>query len=62
MTDSTAGVLPEFATKQQVADWLQVSPQTVERLVRRGQMPYIKLGRLIRFPASLLREAMGRTV
>jgi excisionase family DNA binding protein len=61
MTDTTnASTLPAYATKQQVADWLQVSPQTVERLVKRGQLPYKKLGRLIRFPGSLVRVALER--
>ena len=44
---------PDFLSKTQVADLLGVSTRTVDNLMRRRQIPYLKLStRLVRFPRS----------
>jgi excisionase family DNA binding protein len=45
MSDAQA----ELLTKQQVADLLQVSVSTVERLTRSGELPSVKFGRSRRY-------------
>lgn len=55
----TAAALPELATKKQLAAYCQVSEQTIERMVKRGELPHRKLGRLIRFPSSAALAALG---
>jgi len=41
-------------TREQVARELGVSPRTVARLVERGELTYVRIGRLARFrPADL---------
>ena len=43
----------EYLTKAQVAQVLGVSTRTVDNLMRRRQIPYLKLSaRLVRFPRS----------
>lgn len=37
-------------TPQQVAEFLQVEPQTIWRMIRRGELPAIKVGRVYRIP------------
>lgn len=44
MVDSLPGTL----TPQQVADFLQVEPQTVWRMIRRGELPAFRVGRVYR--------------
>jgi excisionase family DNA binding protein len=44
---------PDFLTKTQVAELIGVSTRTIDNLMRRGQLPYLKLSaRLVRFPRS----------
>ena len=46
-------VKPDYLTKAQVAQVLGVSRRTVDNLMRRRQIPYVKLSaRLVRFPRS----------
>jgi len=41
-------------TREQVARELGISPRTVARLVERGELTYVRIGRLARFrPADL---------
>lgn len=55
-----APVLPRLLTIHDVAEYLSVSPKTVQRLVRRG-LPCVRLGRVVRFrPADLLRFVEAR--
>jgi excisionase family DNA binding protein len=43
----------QYLTKAQVAQVLGVSRRTVDNLMRRRQIPYVKLSaRLVRFPRS----------
>jgi len=50
-----------FMTIKQVAAWLQVSPMTVFRLVKRGEIPAFKIGRGWRFSLEELNKWVGRT-
>lgn len=58
--DPTPSLSPEetpmerWWTVQQVAHYLQVKPSTVYRLVNSGEIPFLRLGRLLRFKKSLL--------
>ena len=35
-------------TPQQIAEFLQIDPQTVWRMIKRGDLPAIKIGRIYR--------------
>jgi len=39
-------------TKQQVADYLEVSIRTIDRLIHRLKIPVFHIGRLVRIPES----------
>lgn len=52
-------------TPQQIADFLQVDPQTVWRMIKRGDLPAVKIGRIYRvtrsdFDSWLEREKGGK--
>jgi len=58
--DLTPSLSPEetpmerWWTVQQVAHYLQVKPSTVYRLVNSGEIPFLRLGRLLRFKKVFL--------
>ena len=41
--------MEKLLTARQVSDLLEVKVSTVYDWIRRGQIPYVKLGRLVRF-------------
>jgi excisionase family DNA binding protein len=43
---------------QQVAELMQVHPETVKRRARRGEIPGLKFGKLWRFRASVLESCV----
>ena len=47
-------------TVQQVADWLQMDPATVQRMIREGILPGAKIGRTYRFRKTDLAEWFDR--
>lgn len=49
--------LPELATPAQVAQWAQISQRTVRRLVARKSIPFVRVGRQLRFPGATVRAA-----
>ena len=51
---------PEFLTVAQVANILQVSPRQVYRWVDGGQLPAIRLGRIVRIHRSDLNAFIDR--
>lgn len=53
-TDDTTP-MPLLLTKQQAAAMLAVSPRTVFDLAKKGLIPEIKVGRLVRYPYDGLR-------
>lgn len=52
--------LMEWRTRKQVADLMNVSPQTVTREILRGNLQAVKVGRQYRIPDASLREYVKR--
>jgi excisionase family DNA binding protein len=52
MTGSDRSLSKGTLTPQQIAEFLQVEPQTVWRMIRRGDLPAIKIGRIYRVTLS----------
>jgi len=46
--------MQEVMTAKQLADYLQVNELTVYRKVKEGQIPAIKLGRVLRFKRNVI--------
>jgi excisionase family DNA binding protein len=46
--------LPPFLTCEEVATLLRVSPETIRRRARRGELPYVQGLRILRFPRDLV--------
>ena len=44
--------------KKEIADALRMSPRSVENFMRRGEIPYIRIGRLVRFSLPDVLEAV----
>jgi len=42
----------ELLTPEEAAEWLRVTPDTIYRWLREGELPAIKLGRLYRIPKA----------
>lgn len=50
-----------YLTKQQLARLLNVSPRTVDNLIARRALPFVRLsGKLIRFPRAAVDEHIRR--
>lgn len=49
---------PVWMTKSQLATHLRCSPRTINNLMRRRVLPYVKLGRLVRFDRTRCDVAM----
>ena len=49
MCDSNDGKLPRYLTPQQLARYLGIAIQTVYEWTSQKRVPYIKLGRLVKF-------------
>ncbi|MBI2607091.1 MAG: helix-turn-helix domain-containing protein [Deltaproteobacteria bacterium] len=43
-------------TVEELAKYLKIKPDTIYKKVRKGELPAIKLGKLIRFPRELIDE------
>ena len=52
--DSTRVINPLWTVKD-VAKYLNMQPETIRNLARRGEIPSIKIGRMWRFPESKLK-------
>jgi len=48
--------VPDMATKKQAADALQVDPKTITRLIDRGELKAVHIGRSVRIPKTALLE------
>lgn len=48
-------------TVEQLAARIQCSPKTIYRMVKAGKIPYLRLGKLIRFRQSDVVEYLRRT-
>lgn len=54
--------MSDMLTEKEVAAQLKVSPATVRRWRRSGKLPFVKLGRLVRFfPAAVEAFVAERT-
>lgn len=51
--------LPEFITKQLVADAYGVCPRTVDRWMRENLIPFWKIGGTVRFRLAEIEKALG---
>lgn len=60
MSYPAATPLPRFLTVPEVAELLQVSVRTVWRAIDRGEIPVVRLGRLVRVNAAAL-GTVGQT-
>lgn len=49
-----AAIAPEVMTADDVAVYLSVSRSTIYKMVQAGEMPYAKIGSMLRFPKILL--------
>lgn len=50
---------PKLLTVQEVATILRLTPNTVYRWIKRGQLPVVRLGYLVRVPASAIENLMA---
>ena len=50
-----------FLKKHQVADWLQVTTRTIDDYMKRGILPFYKLGRTVRFHQEDVETVLRRT-
>jgi excisionase family DNA binding protein len=57
---SSADGLSTFLTTQEVLDCLKVTPRTIYRLIKAGDLPAIRIGRQWRFRRSDLNEWLNR--
>ena len=48
--------LPEYLTPAEVQAYLRLSRNTVYEALRRGEIPHVRFGRLIRIPKAALRR------
>jgi excisionase family DNA binding protein len=47
---------PEFLTKIETAKWLRCTTRTIDEKMRKGMIPFLKLGRQVLFPKRVVRE------
>lgn len=53
---SAARTLPELLNQQEVAELLHTTERHIRRLVAERRIPYVKVGRLVRFVPSDVAE------
>ena len=64
---ATTGTLPQLLTIDQLAEQLNVSVRHVRRLVAERRVPYLKVGKFVRFDSAEIGEwldgirQLGRT-
>jgi excisionase family DNA binding protein len=52
-------VTEPLATAEDLAAEFKVSARMLQRLAQRGEIPCLRIGRLLRFDAEAVREALG---
>jgi excisionase family DNA binding protein len=60
MTESSPGELQAFLTTEEVLGYLKVTPRTIYRLIRAGELPAVRIGRQWRFRRADLDEWLDR--
>jgi excisionase family DNA binding protein len=53
--------LPQLVTPEEFAAQIRVSRNTMYELLRRGEIPHVRFGRLIRIPKTALLDATKST-
>jgi excisionase family DNA binding protein len=56
MTDITQGIGSEFITVNELADYIRVKPIWVYQKTRKGEIPHLKIGKMLRFRRSTIEE------
>jgi len=56
----TENAYPRPITKAELARYLDVSPRTVDNYISSRRIPYIKIGRLVRFRLADVERALKR--
>ena len=51
--------LPELLRPEEAAAWADVSKGTIYELIRRNELPCVRLGRLVRVPRSAIAAMVG---
>lgn len=52
--------LPAFLSPQEVCVYMKVGKTTLYEILRRGELPHVKFGRLIRIPKSAIADLAER--
>ena len=60
ITSDTILSIQPLMTVQDVAAYLQLTPETVRRMVRQGELPAIKVNHSYRFRRSMIDEYLHR--
>lgn len=61
MSDKSANGIPQLLTVDQIAEILNESTKTTRRRIKSGELPHIRLGRLVRvLPDDLERYIASR--
>ena len=55
-----ASIGEQLLTAPQAAEWLNVSPRTLWDLTRKGRVPAVKIGRLVRYEVADLKAWIGQ--
>lgn len=50
--------LPALWTVEALAEHWRIRPDTLRAMARRGELPFVKLGRKVMFPEAELRERL----
>jgi excisionase family DNA binding protein len=50
----------QMLTTEEVAHWLQVPVRTIQRWAREGSIPYLRVGRQLRFERAEVRQWMKK--
>ena len=48
--------LPQFLSVAEVAAVLRVDRKTIHKLIASGELPHVRLGRVVRIPAAVLQS------
>lgn len=64
LTESNGGVVNDtpLLSAKEIAVWLSLHPQTVYLLVKKGTIPAIRIGRILRFDPTLVATALNITL
>lgn len=58
LTERQAAELPDVMTVEEVAAWLRLNKKTVYDAVKAGDLPYCKVGRILRFSREAVLQCL----